>query len=179
MVRCLWFFGSLFDDGSGSFHYCDHPYSGAVLPVQRSYINARERLRLRWTKKKRSKQTKKKPTERDANWWPAKCLPNMNQWLISCRYPQGDGFFLVWCSTFCAKSQHKHHSGGKKKRKKCSGIGYSSKEAFCKLGTRKPPGGVKATQGNEGQQLLWGLNVGVFASCMAPGSSGEDLGGRC
>lgn len=67
----------------------------------------------------------------------------------------------------------------KKKRKKCSGIGYSSKEAFCKLGTRKPPGGVKATQGNEGQQLLWGLNVGVFASCMAPGSSGEDLGGRC
>lgn len=117
MVRCLWFFGSLFDDGSGSFHYCDHPYSGAVLPVQRSYINARERLRLRWTKKKRSKQTKKKPTERDANWWPAKCLPNMNQWLISCRYPQGDGFFLVWCSTFCAKSQHKHHSGGKKKEK--------------------------------------------------------------
>lgn len=118
MVRCLWFFGSLFDDGSGSFHYCDHPYSGAVLPVQRSYINARERLRLRWTKKKRSKQTKKKPTERDANWWPAKCLPNMNQWLISCRYPQGDGFFLVWCSTFCAKSQHKHHSGGKKKKEK-------------------------------------------------------------
>lgn len=60
MVRCLWFFGSLFDDSSGSFHYCDHPYSGAVLPVQRSYINARERLRLRWTKKETSKQTNKK-----------------------------------------------------------------------------------------------------------------------
>lgn len=68
-------------------------------------------------KKKEANKQKKKPTERDANWWPAKCLPNMNQWLISCRYPQGDGFFLVWCSTFCAKSQHKHHSGGKKKEK--------------------------------------------------------------
>ena len=65
MVRCLWFFGSLFDDSSGSFHYCDHPYSGAVLPVQRSYINARERLRLRWTKKETSKKKKKKTQQKE------------------------------------------------------------------------------------------------------------------
>lgn len=31
----------------------------------------------------------------------------------------------------------------KNNKKRHSGIGYSSKEAFCKLGTRKPPGGAK------------------------------------
>lgn len=67
MVRCIWFFGNLFDDSSGSFHYCDHPYSGTVLPVQRSYINAREWLRLWWTKQNKSNQIQKKqkPTKRE------------------------------------------------------------------------------------------------------------------
>lgn len=81
MVRCIWFFGSLFDDSSGSFHYCDHPYSGAVLPVQRSYINARERLRLRWTKKKK----KQKPTKREMliDGQQSAYLPWISSWFLT------------------------------------------------------------------------------------------------
>lgn len=117
MVRCIWFFGNLFDDSSGSFHYCDHPYSGAVLPVQRSYINARERLRLRWTKQNKSKRSKNQQKERDVNWWPEKCLRTVNQELISYTYPQGNEDGLVWCSRICAKSQRERHSATKKKGK--------------------------------------------------------------
>ena len=142
MVRWIWFFGSLFDDSSGSFHYSDHPYRGAVLPVQRSYINARERLRLWWTKKKKKKKQKNNK-KRDFNWWPAKCLPTVNQLLISYRYPQGNGYFfgLVFDilrkttarAPFCKKKR-----GGNEKRE-YPGIGCSSKEAFCKqLGTHSP-----------------------------------------
>lgn len=135
MVRCIWFFGNLFDDSSGSFHYCDHPYSGTVLPVQRSYINAREWLRLWWTKQNKSNPKEAKTNKkRDVNWWPEKCLCTVNQELIPYTYPQGNDGGLVWCSRICAKSAwapfcNKKKKGKKGKIKEDSGIGNSSKEA--------------------------------------------------
>lgn len=137
MVRCIWFFGNLFDDSSGSFHYCDHPYSGAVLPVQRSYINARERLRLRWTKQIKSNQIKKKqkPTKGEMliDGQKSAYILWTRSWFLTRIHR---AMRTVWRSRICAKPQRERHSATKKKREKRkkkkkedSGTGNFSKEA--------------------------------------------------